>query len=42
MTATLKILRDEHAALASVLRSMPLLVAATRDGGLWPWLSGGG
>ena len=33
MTATLKILRDEHTALASVLRTMPLLVAATRDGG---------
>ena len=33
MTATLKILRDEHAALASVLRSMPPLVAVTRGGG---------
>jgi len=32
MTATLKILRDEHAALASMLRTLPLLVAATRAG----------
>lgn len=32
MTATLKILRDEHAALASMLRTLPLLVGATRDG----------
>ncbi len=32
MTATLKILRDEHAALASMLRTLPLLVAATKDG----------
>jgi hemerythrin-like domain-containing protein len=32
MTATLKILRDEHAALASMLRTLPLLVSATKDG----------
>ena len=29
MTATLKILRDEHAALASMLRTLPLLVSAS-------------
>jgi len=32
MTATLKILRAEHAALASMLRTLPLLASATKDG----------
>jgi len=33
MTATLKILRAEHTALASMLRALPLLVSAGGDGG---------
>jgi len=32
MTATLKILRDEHAALAAMLRTLPLLVPRAGDG----------
>jgi len=32
MNATLKILRDEHASLASMLRTLPLLLAATDAG----------